>query len=433
MTDIESIAREIKAVVGSEAVRESAISLLGAEAPFEVSPSDGETLARVLELLLKNEAGAVVRGGGTHDGLGNKLGPVSIALSTLQLDGIEEFDEQDGVVRVLAGTRVSDLRARVEGSGWDVALDTSGLSSSDTSTVGGTLAAGAFGARRLGYGPPRDCVLGLDVALATGERTHCGARVVKNVTGYDLQKLYCGSMGSLGVIEAAWLRLRPLPERVASLVVHIDSPSDPVGATLGLSIARRSTARSVALLTPGSASAMGMPILESVSGVGVSLVVEFAGPGAAVDEDVSWTRARCEVDSAPDGVVEALSAFPSSRPGISARLAVLPSALSRCLVELQASGAAVVAHPGLGLVHAVWSSPEAIATDEGSIVSEVARIASGVRASFRFERLPMRHREARNIDVFGNLDRGPLQLMRSLKQKYDPAGVLNPGRSAGHI
>ncbi|MEE3329494.1 MAG: FAD-binding oxidoreductase [Myxococcota bacterium] len=433
MSDIESIVRELEALVGSEGVRASATSLLGVEAPFEISPADGKTLARVLELLLKNEASAVVRGGGTHDELGNQLGPVAVALSTRQLEGIEEFVEQDGVVRVRAGTRVSELRSSVESSGWDVALDTAGLSPSDTSTVGGTLAAGAFGARRLGYGPPRDCVLGLDVALATGERTHCGARVVKNVTGYDLQKLYCGSMGSLGVIEAAWLRLRPLPERVASLVAHIDSPGDPVGATLGLSIARRSTARSVALLDSDSASAIGLPSSESSAGVGFSLVVEFAGPSVAVDEDVSWTRAHCEADSAPDGVIDALSALPTSVPGIVARLAMLPSAVSRCVGELQASGAAVVAHPGLGLVHTVWSSGEGAPSDERSIVREVGRIASSVRATFRFERMPVRQREAPDIDVFGNLERGQLQLMRALKQKYDPSGVLNPGRSAGHI
>ena len=134
-------------------------------------------------------------------------------LSTERLVGIDEFDPSEGVCHVLSGTPLSELRERVAATGWELPLDPPGAGS----TVGGCVAAASLGAPVLsGSEPPRDIVLGLEVALASGQRTRCGGRVVKNVTGYDLNKLYTGSFGALGVIEAAWLRLRPKPDRVAS-------------------------------------------------------------------------------------------------------------------------------------------------------------------------------------------------------------------------
>jgi glycolate oxidase FAD binding subunit len=440
--DSTQLISELTAIVGAEYVREQPLRVLGAEVTHEVSPEDGESLGRVLAVLGEHHAAAVVRGGGTHDDLGNALRPVAVSISTRRLEGVEEFDEQDGVIRVRAGTRVAALRAQVDACRWDVALDTAGLSEANDATIGGTLAAAAFGARRLGFGPPRDTVLGLGVVLSTGERTSCGARVVKNVTGYDLQKLYCGSFGSLGVIESAWLRLRPVPERVASLVAPVGGPSDPLGTSLALSVARRPTARCVALLDASSAAELGLPTGGGEAGGTFVQVVEFAGPSSSVDDDVAWTRARCDAVAAPSGVIDAISALSSRRStgsdgeSIVARFAMLPSAVSRCVNELtnerSARGARIVAHPGLGLVYASWSTAEA-ALDAPSIVRCVANIARGIRARARFERFPLDRREGSGFDVFGTLERGELQLMRALKQKFDPAGVLNPGRPAGHL
>ena len=106
-----------------------------------------------------------------------------------------------------------DVREALAASGWELSLDPPGRDS----TVGGCLAAASVGPRALGLGLPRDQVLGLTVSLASGERVRCGGRVVKNVTGYDLNKLYTGSFGSLGVIESAWLRLRAAPRALGEL------------------------------------------------------------------------------------------------------------------------------------------------------------------------------------------------------------------------
>ena len=144
--------------------------------------------------------------GGTRVVLGNPPLRADVRLDLGALRGVLELDRSEGVCHVRGATPLSELREALAGTGWEVPLDVS-----DASTVGGALACNAVGPRTHGQGLPRDVVLGLSIAHASGKRTRCGGRVVKNVTGYDLNKLYTGSFGTLGVIVSAWLRLRPRP------------------------------------------------------------------------------------------------------------------------------------------------------------------------------------------------------------------------------
>src|SRR6266850_1996232 len=122
-----------------------------------------------------------------------------------------------------------------------VALDDAGRGG----TLGGALATAALAPRALGFGRPRDVVLGCEVVLADGLRTRCGGRVVKNVTGYDMAKLYVGSLGALGVITGAWLRLAPKPAQLR--VLQSDELDDASAVALGGLAARLATARSCLL------------------------------------------------------------------------------------------------------------------------------------------------------------------------------------------
>ena len=178
--------------------------IAGSQLRARVEPADGEALALCLDVLSGRGEPVLVMGSGTRMDLGNPARGVSLGLSSRRLNGITEFDAADGVIQVLAGTPLSELSRRVESEGWLLPLDPSGAGG----TVGGALATADCGPRQRGFGPVRDAVLGIDTVLASGERTRCGARVVKNVTGYDLAKLYVGSLGTLAVIEKAWLRLK---------------------------------------------------------------------------------------------------------------------------------------------------------------------------------------------------------------------------------
>ncbi len=413
----------LRARLGADAVFEHpAVDIDGCSLGVSLRPADGEALARTLVVLAELQLPVVVRGGGTRLGVGNPPCGARLLLSTEGLTGIEEFDSEDGVVNVAAGTRISDVAKTVNAEGWELPLEPAARAG----TVGGALASAGSGPRRLGFGPPRDCVLGLSVALSSGERTRCGGRVVKNVTGYDLAKLYTGSNGTLGVIESAWLRLRPLPESRRALVAVL--PSDAAGVFgFALEAARQDSARSVALVSPQLAEAVA-PGSGDGSLPGWLLAAEYAGEAPLVARDADWLEgrlARLGSSATPaDGVIDRIGELQTTGD-LRARMAVLPSRVEQACAPLSAAGMACVAHPGLAPVYAF-----AAAADSAEALATVDAAAAAVHADLLLEALPLPSKGSR--DVFGDPgDRLPL--LSALKSSFDPAGILNPGRFQGRL
>jgi len=397
----------------------------GIEVSMTLRPRDGAALARCLAALNEHGAAALVRGGGSRIGAANLPARVDCLLATSLLDEIDTFDAEDGVVHVGGGTSLAALRRTVEPEGWEVPLDAWG----PDATVGGVLSAAAFGPRLLGFGRPRDAVLGLEVALASGERTRCGGRVVKNVTGYDLAKLYTGACGTLGVIEGAWLRLRPAPEEKTCLAGWVESFDD--AQPLGLDVSRRASVRCAAVVAPSVARRIGA-WAEAPRGAHL-LVVEVAGDRAVVAEDVDWLGDRLSL-ARPDGdALGRLAALEGGHGGgVRGRLSVLPSAVTRCARDL--GDALLSFHPGTGMLYA--GAIRSVAADSERDVSAhelagaIEEVASESGASVVFDELPIAERRTR--DVFG--EPGPeRRLMAALKERFDPRGVLNPGRFQGRL
>ncbi len=412
----ESLER-LAAAVGEDAVEEhAALEVDGTALAVTLRPADGEAVARALAALGACGLAALVRGGGNRLGIGNVPSREGVLLSTERLSGVDEFDPGEGVCHARAGTRLAAAQAIVRPHGWEFPLDAPGV----TATVGGVLAAAAVGPRAHGHGRPRDLVLGLEVALASGERTHCGGRVVKNVTGYDLNKLYTGSFGSLGVIEGAWLRLRPRPERTAVFEAS-GSRLDGVGE-LGLAAARRDTARAVAI-------AVGVRGSER----DVRFTVELAGDAASVERDAAWVEEHCDAQPAEPVAVDRMRELQLCGPdpsGLRFRIDALPSRLQLALEQLCDRCESVLVYPGLGLLYADVPLDRA---DDGVVDSAfcfAARTARAVGGGFVCESAPAWAKRGR--DVFGDVS-ATLPLLEALKQRFDPGRVLNPGRFAGGL
>jgi glycolate oxidase FAD binding subunit len=410
----------LRVAVGSDAVVEHEPVLVdGVRLAASLRPGSAEQLGEGLRVLSQRGMAALVRGGGSRLGQGNRLQGADLVLETAGLDGILELDAEDGSVHVRAGTRIATLREAARAEGWELPLDPPG----ERSSVGGALASAAVGPR---FGHPRSVVLGLEVALASGARTRCGGRVVKNVTGYDLAKLYIGCFGSLGVIEAAWLRLLPLPER--SLFLGAPLPDGAAGFGRALAAARRPSARVAARLD----GALAAEIEPAAAGGGGVLLLELVGDQSALEADRSELVEEIGAREVDPAVIERLRAVQGGtfhRGGLRLRVSALPSRLGEAVEGLAGAGGTVLSYPARGLVYA-WF-PAGLAADERAV--HAALRSAGLAATaggggLVIEEAPDSVKEGR--DVFG--DPGSLlPLFRALKHQYDPKGVLNPGRFAG--
>jgi glycolate oxidase FAD binding subunit len=144
-----------------------------------------------------------------------------LVVSTRYLNRLLEHEAGDLTATVEAGMRLSALNERLAEHGQMLALDPPG-----DPTVGGAIAGDLFGPRAHRYGRARDLVLGVTVVLADGTVANAGGKVVKNVAGYDLAKLFCGSHGRLGLIARVSVRLHPRPAASCSLVIPVAAPDN---------------------------------------------------------------------------------------------------------------------------------------------------------------------------------------------------------------
>jgi glycolate oxidase FAD binding subunit len=353
--------------------------------------------------------GAVLVGGGSRLGIGNRPSRDDVLLlSTRGLSGVLEFDPAEGVCHVAAGTPLSEVRAAVRSEGWELPLD----AIHPNSTVGGVLSAAAVGPRVQAFGRPRDVVLGLSVVLANGEHTRCGGRVVKNVTGYDLNKLYTGSFGTLGVIVSAWLRLHPRPEKTACFQARAADLASL--AELAREAAKRPTARAVAV---------------DASPAEARLAIELAGDVPDVESDMAWLEGREGIEVAGADAVDRVAAGTLRRTDcLRFRVDALETRFDGLLERLLRDCDALVAYPALGLAYAEVEAPtERPGVD--AAFDRAARWAREAGGGYVCESAPAQAK--RDRDVFGGA--AALPILRSLKQRFDPGGLLNPGRFAGRL
>jgi glycolate oxidase FAD binding subunit len=411
--------RELRAAAGDSAVLEhDATGLDGAQIGVTLAPASPADLAEVLSLCTRHDVPVVLRGGGSRLGLGNRPRGARAWLSTAALEPVCEVDGDEGVARVGASVQTAELGAAARAAGWRSPLE----APSPVATVGGALATAATAPRALGLGAPRRAVLGLDVALATGERTRCGGRVVKNVSGYDLAKLYVGSFGTLGVVTEAWLRLRPRPEAERTLAARVGAD----GLALALAAARRPAARASALVDAELAGDFG------VEGAGDLLLVDLAGDVPVVEAGETWLRGEAGVVALPDGIerLHGLQEDPGGAP-LRFRVSAPPTHLAHLRERLRAAGASTIVHPGLSQAIAFFelARADAVLADAAwRAVRGVADPAAGIHGVL--EHAPAFAKEGR--DVF-DAPAATLPLMRAVKARFDPGNILNPGRFVGGL
>jgi glycolate oxidase FAD binding subunit len=379
------------------------------------SPTTPEEVADIVRRAAKDESGLLIVGGRTRLHWANRARNISTGICLRGLAGIREFEPEEGVIHVAAGTPIRVINEIVQAEGWELALDPPG----QTSTLGGTIASAASGPRAHAFGRVADAVLGLDVVGADGVRSKCGGRVVKNVTGYDLAKLYCGSFGSLAVICGAWLRLRPVPAIREAYAARVEST-----AANFESIRLKGRAGTVrAMVWTESRNSEDAPDATSHE---ATVVVEFAGSeeGVACDRDLFTSNLKLE--SVPLGRMDALRDERSEigTDPIVLRVRVLVSKCHEMSKMLLDFGFSISVDPGIGVIHARGS------LDRSAELLQIRRRASVFGGLVFIENLPDDWRE--DVDVFDDPGDGALAAL-NLKDRFDPARILNPGRFAGRV
>ncbi|MQY13254.1 hypothetical protein SRB5_33970 [Streptomyces sp. RB5] len=373
------------------------MTFAGVEPKETVSPATAGEVAA----LLRDTSGSVVpMGSGTKTGWAAPPASCDVLLRTGGLDRVTEHEPGDLVVVAEAGVRLGELQRRLAPYGQQLALDPP----EPDATLGGIVGANASGPRRLRYGTVRDLLIGVTVVLADGTVAKAGGKVVKNVAGYDLGKLYTGAHGALGVVVSTSWRLHALPAARTAVVAPVESAAE--AGQLASRIARST-------LTPTAVE------LRWSEGHG-ELVVLFESIEASVTAQSQAAITRLGRGVCADDVPEWFGRRPGGDGDLVLRLAYEPFALPRVLDALPAP-AVTTASACTGVAYAAVPAGTdlaalraALAPYDGSAV--VLRAPGALRAEDHWGPVP---------DSFG--------LMKRVKDQFDPRGRLSPGRLLGGL
>jgi glycolate oxidase FAD binding subunit len=477
-SSVESVAAttvpvELAKACADVAVAGDADVLAGVRPRYVAAPASTAEAATLLTAASELGLAVVARGSGSRQHWGSPPARCDLVVDTRRLDRVIEHAAGDLVVQVQAGVALDDLAAVLASAGQQLALDPAPPAANGPGTVGGVLATNSAGPLRFRFGAPRDLLIGITVVRPDGVVARSGGKVVKNVAGYDLGKLFAGSYGTLGLITEATFRLHPLPpqsswstferpdpESAAEAVhviaasplwpsaVELDWPS--AGAPLAVSVllegdeesvAERST-RMADLLERGTA---GMPSGQRKRPDGIPV-----HPAPAVEG--SGQRAHPGDREVADGGV-AGGPFPLARPpaagrgraphdGTCVRVAFWVGQLERVLKTIRTAGLANGVDPairgsaGAGIVEvrvAAGVQPADVVRFVVELRAGLAALsAGGVVPSVASAVVAWAPPEVREtVDVWGPVP-SP-QLMRAVKDQFDPEHRMAPGRFAGGI
>ena len=401
-----------------------------------VEPETEDEVAAVLRFASSEGLAVIPRGGGTQMDYGAPPRRADIVLSMARINGVIEHAPHDLTLTVRAGTSLADLQRTLGAARQWLALDPP---LPPGATIGGIIATNATGPRRQRYGGVRDQIIGVRVALADGTIARGGGKVVKNVAGYDLPKLYTGALGTLGVVLSASFRLYPIPPFTGSALV--EAPAlEPLHA-LALSALAQPITPTILDLFPAMASGPAMLAIRFESAVEEAIAEQIdaiqrlagaAGLSARAthgEDDAVWWRAR-----------DTWMAEPPATDGagiVALKASLLPSDAGAWLAALEAARAEFAgladlrwrAHAGLGLISArLAGKPEAVA-GWGATIERLRAAAVERRGSLVLTSTPPALRGL--LDPWGPAN--GLAIMRGLKARFDPADTLNPGRFVGAL
>lgn len=394
-----------------------------------VYPETIDQLAEVFTCAHQNRWQTLICGSGSKLHWGGLATGIKVVVSTARLNRLIEHAVGDLTVTAEAGIRLKDLQAILNAKGQFLAIDPA---YAETATLGGAVATADTGSLRQRYNGIRDMLLGISLIRFDGKVAKAGGRVVKNVAGYDLMKLFTGSWGTLGCLSQVTVRIYPLPP--ASKTVILTGSADSIAKATAALLASGLTPIAVDLLNAQTVSVLnlgkGLGLMTQFQNLEVSVekqteqlqsIGQAAGLQAevrsGVDEAALWQQLRERIEPAPD------------LPAITCKIGVLPSKAVETLIQLEEQIPAL----SIAQIHAA-SGLGKLRFDPASLTPEsllqIRSICQSHQGFLTIQAAPLSFKQA--LDVWG-YSGNALDLMKRIKQQFDPETLISPGRFVGGI
>ncbi len=378
------------------------ISIAGVTPAHELAPADRRQLAGMVRELAEGRQTFAFVGGGTDLDFGNPPRALHAVVRTTALNAVIEYSPEDQTITVEGGIRLAELDAVLAEHGQMLPLD---VADRKFATVGGAIATNAFGSRRHRYGSIRDLIVGVEIVRPDGTVARGGGKVVKNVAGFDLPKLMVGSLGTLGAIVSATLRVFPVPSKTRAIALET-TPDDRLYATC---IADRA-------LDP----------VAVTFARDCGMVLTFAGLDGAVAAQLERVTMHAAEHAAnarvlDDETLERATADEREIRGRGTWRATIAHAPAARAHGCAPAGARTLTFPTLGITLASSSNEPFDAAAVGD-----ARTTGTVV----FHAIPSRARA--ELDAWGPPP-ASFPLIHALKTQFDPYGLCNPGRFVGGL
>ncbi|MDZ4781494.1 MAG: FAD-binding oxidoreductase [Planctomycetia bacterium] len=390
----------------------------------KAAPPDQAALAAEVRAAFAAKTPIYPVGGGTALAYGLPAKEPGIGLSTSQLTQIVDYPARDMTITVEAGVTMATLAATLAAEGQQLPID---VPFPEQATIGGVIATNWSGPRRFGHGTIRDYVIGISAVDGRGVPFKAGGRVVKNVAGYDFCKLLTGSLGTLAVITQVTLKVKPIPEATAWVVCDLNGVACAEGFCEALSQSQA---------TPVAIELNGGPFWQD----NVQMAIGVEGTAA----EVAWILERLAAERQEKGFGElsvhditatadvgakrqTLTDFAATvEAPLVVRMNVLPSRLGTVLTQLErnAGKSSFQSQAGNGIVNLAFHDV-APADVSRLILKDLQPMA--VKAGGNVIVLSCPGQELTRQLTWGN-GRGDRAVMLAVKQQFDPAGILNPGR-----
>ncbi len=416
----------------------------GLSPQWVVAPNTTDEICEFLKLANSQNWGIVPFGSGSKRNIGNVPSRFDVALSMRHLNQIPEYEPQDLVVKVESGCHLVDLQKRLALDNLFLPIDPPSFTES---TLGGIVASNASGPSRFAHGTVRDYLLGISVIQPDGTKTRFGARVVKNVTGYDMCKLYTGSFGTLGILCDFYFKLKPIPPLEGTVLVLLRNLQVAQEALKRLLLSPL-VPTAVELLNPEALKVVNEAVALSIDREAYAFALRFGDVEDAVNWQIEEIERRWDTlfargiilrDPAEQELFwevlrEDRIVFDDSGASV-VKLKVnhLPSQLVEVIEHLESlkrklEGPIVIkSHAGNGVIRAYVLAGDSPSQHQkiAKCIAELRSLLKSVRGGVVVESAPSGLK--RIVDVWG-VDSGEKALMKRIKEVYDSKGILNPGR-----